>query len=640
MMSTASLVSCNNEELFIEPEAELLDEPTEVEEEPEDTEETGGEETAVDTSLPCDFNLDNVAPNSTIIIDCVLDLGGAVINLPENVTFVYEGGDIINGTLNFSDGGNFDPGFLNPSIAIAGTPPAMKDPVFTLIPERWGIVEGVVSDDVARNNRDLIEEIFFKLHDFGISTVKIDAMDAYFKVDGIFNKTVPQDEAINVPSNFNLEMTDNTHLRVQPNNYKNTVLFSVFNVSNVTINGGVFHGDRDEHDYSSGGTHEWGHLVLIKACNNVVFKNATLMDAGGDAIDINALGHSHDAFYTRAYNVLITGNTMIRSRRNHLSITDGYDIIVENNEFIDCSIHTSGSQGVAPGYAIDVEAVRPSEEAEDILVRNNIERGSRVGAFTVHTGNRVTFDGNTVENKISYSTSIGTIIKNNTLKAVVGSKANLSVTAIVGGRSDRLDENHGNKIFNNTIIGFSAGIEACNTDLEVYNNTITDCRTAIKIKDLTFSDIYDNTITSKIDRSIGITSHAASRFINEVNISNNTIDVDNDGINIIKQNLGEDYKNYSIYVNKNITTTGGVVSSSRGFYFKENTFNNRFYLKEASEGEISDNRIISDSYGVRIDAGCSNILIKENTITASKQCIWNNNSDTGNNIQSINNTCD
>ena len=64
-----SAMSCNTEELFIEPVGEeiinLEDEEEVLEEESEP------EEPGVDASLPCDFDLNTIAPDSTILINCM-----------------------------------------------------------------------------------------------------------------------------------------------------------------------------------------------------------------------------------------------------------------------------------------------------------------------------------------------------------------------------------------------------------------------------------------------------------------------------------------------------------------------------------------------------------------------------------------
>ena len=634
-----SAMSCNTEELFIEPvgeevinledEEEVLEEDAEPEEEQE-----------VDTSLPCDFDLNTIEPTSTILINCIMDLDGATISVPANVSILYEGGDIINGTLNFSDNGIISGELLNSSLTLVGSTPQLKDTTFNFDPKRWDIVEGVVSDDVARTNRDLLTDYFEDIKAMGANTFNIDKLDAYFKTDGVAGKIVPQAVAIIVPSDFNLIMTENTHLRVQPNAYKNTVLLTVFNVSNVTITGGIFHGDRDTHDYSDGQGHEWGHLILLKACNNVTVQNTTLMDAGGDGLDINALGHTFLSYYTYCHDILVLNNKFIRNRRNGLSITDGRDIIIEGNEFIDSGVHTVLSQGTAPGFAIDVEAVRgsnpsgPYEIAEDIIIRNNIETGSRVGGFTVHTGDRVTFDGNIMANSIGYSTSIGTIIKNNIFTAE--GPTSEAGAAIVAGRIDRYDDNYGNRIFGNTINGYQHGIRVSNYDVEVYDNTINECVQSILMSFLRNSKIYNNNITSSLSNGDGIGVAGDPGYYDRVTIENNTINVGRTPIKIV--GINNEYVDFTFkLIDNKITDLIGTFSgigSSHGFVLSGNSsINSGFRFENVSQGLIINNNLNSDkySYELRIDSGCTDL-----TLTNNIGCVWQNNIDSTNIIEKDN----
>ncbi|SDF54521.1 hypothetical protein [Cellulophaga baltica] len=61
-------------------------------------------------TAPCSFNLSDLTTDSTIKIDCILDLNGQTITLSNNVNFEFGRGDIINGKLIFSNG-TIDVGF-------------------------------------------------------------------------------------------------------------------------------------------------------------------------------------------------------------------------------------------------------------------------------------------------------------------------------------------------------------------------------------------------------------------------------------------------------------------------------------------------------------------------------------------------
>ncbi|MEP4907940.1 MAG: right-handed parallel beta-helix repeat-containing protein, partial [Algibacter sp.] len=457
LMLMISFVSCNNEELFVEPVIEEV-----VEEETENSDEGTEDETeevVVDSSLPCDFNLNDVLPNSTIIINCVLDLGEETVNLPEGVTFLYEGGDIINGGLNFSDNTIISGELLNSTLTLGGSTPQMKDTTFNFDPKRWGIVEGIVNDEIATRNTDLLEGYFKQINSMGVKTFKIDELDAFFYTTDLTRES--SEGAINVPSDFHLLMTNNTHLRQQPNNYKNTTLLAVFKVSNVTIEGGYFHGDRDTHDYSSEGSHEWGHSIRVGGSENVIIKGITSIDAGGDGISVGSHGHAYDTHYRPTDNLLITENTIIRNRRNGISIGDGRNIIIENNQFIENGVDTDLSEGTAPRMAIDIEAQNGGgivyQIAKDITIRNNTETGAAFFSFYIASGSNVTIENNNTEGSIGFFETHDSFIRNNTITATSDAQKDNS-TGLLAGVSPMIYGNYNNKIYGNKIIGYAIGM--------------------------------------------------------------------------------------------------------------------------------------------------------------------------------------
>ena len=632
---TLSLLACNNEELFVEPTTEVV--PTTPE---ESTGNTDTDPVAPNVSTPCDFKLDAVQANATVVINCVMDLQGKTVNLPAGVTLVYEGGDIINGTLNFANNTTISGELMNSTLTMAGTKPQLKDPEFYLNPERWGIIQGKVSNEVAASNRIIFKSLINQIKGLGIKTLKLDVFDVYFKVDNPPSNLTPTEFGITIPSDFNLFMTDNTHLRMQPNGYIQPRLLSVLDASNVIIQGGTFHGDRDEHDYSDGSTHEWGHLISLKACNNVIVRNATFMDASGDGIDVSGLNHAWMPNYKPSYDVLITNNKFLRNRRNNLSITSAHHIIVENNEFIDAGIHTAKSKGIAPSFAIDIEADRTSntiwEIAEDIIVRNNIERGSRVGGFTIHTGDRVIIEGNQMEKSISYSTSIGSIIRNNTLIATTDEAKNYDI-AITAGRNDRYERNYGNRVYGNTIIGYSTGMTISNTDLEVYDNNITDCKRGIVVEMIKNSKIYNNTIKSKRSIDAGcdgiVNSAGYSKYIDEVQFTNNKIDVLRTPLLFVDINndIGEENFKFTFENNLITSTNTSTMSNINGFNFNNNTITQGgIRIVNSKNSEIKSNTITSAvSHGIELTSGNSNIKILNNKITiiGNNQCVKTNSTD-------------
>ncbi len=478
MFLVISFISCNNEELFVEP-------INEVEEEENTDTPKDNEDPVIDATEACDFTVDDIQPNSEVIIDCILDLGGETFTLPENVTFIFDGGDIKNGTLNFSGGSVIDGALMNNTLTIGGTKPQVKDPVFTFIPSRWGIVEGVVSDDVARNNRDIIESIMFDIKDFGVHTFQINKMDAYFKIDGLLNESVPELHAINIPSDFNLKMSNETHFRMQPHGHFRASLIAIYDAENITVTGGNLHGEREQHNYNSnfvdsdgatGPSHEWVNTMAIKGGRNIIIDGVTFEDAAGDGIVISSIYFYYEARHIRSKQIQVINNTFKRARRINLTLVNCEQITINNNDFIDGGADLANSTGTAPSCDFNMEPVRSwngdelieYERVSDVTISNNRQHFSASntdesggGFYFSHGNGPIVFENNEIDSNVSFSTVEGLIIRNNTI--------NSGINAGIPSNSDRVDFVFGNEIYGNTING---GVKVGGNGVAVTDNDI------------------------------------------------------------------------------------------------------------------------------------------------------------------------
>ncbi len=591
-----------------------------------------------------DFDWSNII-DSKITIDCVINLNGKTIEIPSNTSVIYEGGDVKNGTLNFASNGKIDGELLSASLDLNGDVQLSKDE-FEFIPSRWEIVEGRVNNEVARKNRDLFEENMITIKNLGAQKYIINKMDAYFKVDEPSGRPVPSLGAINVPSDYHLLMSDNTHIRMQPNSYRRPNLLAVHRVSNVTIEGGILHGDRDEHDYSSGGTHEWVHTLQITGSTNIIIKNITSMDAGGDGITISSYGHAFDPHYTPSDNILITDSKIIRSRRNGIASGDGRNVIIENNDFIDVGTDTNKSKGTPPRMAIDIEAQNRDgitfQIARDFTIRNNREKGSGVMAFFIASGFNIIIENNVTESPISYFGTHNSIIRNNVITAATDRQRN-NITAISAGATTSDIENFNNKIYGNTIKGYAFGIDIVNFDNEVYDNKLINCHTGIILNSLKDSKVYNNKIISTTKNSIGIATKPNTEYINNVIVENNNVDVLGKAFRIqsINEKPSETINKFKIINNIAKSNTTSSFDYMSGLEFSQNKLIGGMRLVGAKNSIFSDNEISTNgAIGIDFSSENNNITAINNLITINvgeASCIR----DKENNIdlKLLNNTC-
>jgi parallel beta-helix repeat protein len=386
----------------------------------------------------------------------------------------------------------------------------------------------------------------------GYTTFEIDVMDAYFYTA---TNTAAADNAINLPESFTLKMSANTHLRVQPNNKKYTTLLAVYRVDNVTIDGGYLHGDRDEHDYSAG-SQEWGHCLRVGACDNVIIKNMNFVDAMGDGVDVHGYKFTYEIDYRTASNIQILNNTITRARRNGISVTDGYNILIDGNTFIDTGANTGGSTGTLPKDAIDIEPYQANgliyEDVYDVTISNNTESGSVGAAFEIFRGDRIIIEANTIASPIYCTRGSDNIIRNNTLTAVEASYFNTNGTGIgisVHPEAGAL-ANTGNQCYGNTVTNFSTGLRVTSSYANVYNNTLNNNKTSLSIGTggsvITNTNINSNIISSpsRTDSDGLIVTNNAD--LDNVNINYNTITAQRKGVQVVDINVGQSYQFYFI----------------------------------------------------------------------------------------------
>src|SRR5690606_21518866 len=181
---------------------------------------------------------------------------------------------------------------------------------------------GEVSQDIAARNRIIISDILDKVHSLGITTFKIDKIDAFF-YNGKY-----QEPVLDLPSNFNLEMTENTHLRAFLNSGYISFLLIKDKV-NVKVSGGNFYGYRHLPG-NNDADGAFDYLIKIKTGENILIENVKMLFGAEDGLAVESTKHAYETGYVPSKNVIIRGCTFDSSGRNNLSIVDGQDIIVEN----------------------------------------------------------------------------------------------------------------------------------------------------------------------------------------------------------------------------------------------------------------------------------------------------------------------
>lgn len=145
---------------------------------------------------------------------------------------------------------------------------------------------------------------------------------------------------IRLGSNVTLTFRRGAILKAIANSSTNYALISVQGAQNVTIRGGLLIGDRDVH---TGTTGEWGNGVQVNGgSSNIKILGTVVRNCWGDGFYISV-----------ARNVLLSGITSERNRRQGLSIIGGEHIAVVRSTF-------RGTGGTSPELGIDIEPNRGS----------------------------------------------------------------------------------------------------------------------------------------------------------------------------------------------------------------------------------------------------------------------------------------
>lgn len=255
------------------------------------------------------------------------DLDGGSVTLPANCILYFNGGKVVNGTIN----GNNTIIFANPveiftGVTIGGT---WKTPVIYSV---W-----------FNNNAETIRNLF-ALNNSSINTRVV--------IDGIYNVNIS--DSIGIGGNTDVYLSGS--LKKTSTSVPNFTMFSI-NGSNVRFFGGVIDGNKSAFDTAD----EYGHGIGISGgSKNVLIFGVTVKDCRGDGFYIGSTDSA-------AENLKISCCEINGARRNGISL-----IYAKNVEISDCIFYNINATD--PGLAIDVEPNSAGQKNEHIsILRCNID---------------------------------------------------------------------------------------------------------------------------------------------------------------------------------------------------------------------------------------------------------------------------
>jgi len=502
---------------------------------------------------------------------------------------------------------------------------------YTLVPGDYDLVQGKVTDAQALKNRFALEKAFADAVEKKVDTFKIGRFDAYFDVHTVTSGTTnrnfyPWVEAVNVPANFNLQMSDDTFLRVQPNNSPKSSLLYLFFADNTSVRGGKLEGERLTHTYSGSGSDEWGHLLNISSSQNVLIENVTMFHANGDGLVIHAREHYYKENHVPSKNVTIRKNRFLFNRRQGISITSGEDLLIDGNYFEGTGRDIPGSNGTNPRMAIDVEPGRARdkktnalieyEHVERVTIINNTEVNSAKGGLIIKAGSFIDVVQNHFNTGITYNHADHVVVKDNILE-------NEGVEGRVGVSGGSTSEFcFANSILYNNIKGYTQAIKLYGGGNTVTGNTSTGFKVGLTVADGRDSKIENNRFVSDLTASYGLFLHTTN--LDNVLFHGNHFESDRGAavFTFVNRNDGQEGFTFKFQNNTLVSSGAIAINGANGVEIAKNTVRSGFEIGNSHHVKIEDNQINSGNRdGIQLREGNKTISITGNQIATNRDCM-------------------
>lgn len=170
-------------------------------------------------------------------------------------------------------------------------------------------------------------------------------------------------EPINLRANLELIIADGVVVRAMPGKFMGggDCLFSAWDTENITISGkgsAVLMMNKTDYQKKPYRWAEWRHLLSFRGCKNLVVRNITLKDSGGDGIYL-ANGKRN----LSCQNVLVEDVISSGNHRQGFSIISAEDVVIRNSKFINTS-------GTPPQAGLDLEPNNSRNALANILVED------------------------------------------------------------------------------------------------------------------------------------------------------------------------------------------------------------------------------------------------------------------------------
>lgn len=295
-----------------------------------------------------------------------------------------------------------------------------------------------------------------------------------YLIEGTYKKQKDENTGIILKSNITLDFNSSIIKQID-NDFEHYATLSLYGIENVKILNGILIGDRENHDYSSEKSHQWGMGIRLNGVNNIEIENFEIKNMTGDGIYVTRLDEDTTS------NVKIKNCNIHNCRRQGISVICAKNIEIYNNE-----IHDIG--GTNPQAGIDLETNYDNELVENIKIYENIfyNLGANYAIQCYkNVGNVEIFQNQIINGRIRINDAKSEIkIYNNNLKD--GEiMSYLTQTNIDNGHSIKKIS-----IYDNILERYNISIKRTNNVI-IENNNITDGSVTIISSN---AKVYDNNL--------------------------------------------------------------------------------------------------------------------------------------------------
>ncbi|MEM6830475.1 MAG: right-handed parallel beta-helix repeat-containing protein, partial [Bacteroidota bacterium] len=467
---------------------------------------------------------------------------------------------------------------------------------------------------------------------------------------GLPQNFYPSLEAVNIPSDCHLSMSENTNLRIFPGGSfekEGGAILAVRDAENIRVTGGNLFGDREERIFSPEDTGlEGSRLLEIHSGRNIEVDGVNFENGSAGTISIFSFGFPFNPDYNPTTGVTVKNCIMKNSRRMAIALTDARDVLIEGNAFINTGQPSANTDGGEVGYAINIEPYRTRNDAGeiveyqrvfDVMVRKNTESGSRGGFLTLTIGQDITVEDNDIGTRLVYSFVSGVSVKNNRFKAV-GEAAESWAIFCAGSGETVFD----NEVSGNKIEGYQLGIVVGSEGADVHHNQISNGSSGIQLSKARGARVHKNTID--VDGN-GI--QATNTNLDGVEISENeVITSGNFNIYFAQMNHLDEHSNQTVMIKENVLKGSKAVifSNVSGVSFNRNEVNGGVSVGNVLRTNLIANTIRpGESSGIRLYETHDQVIVSDNEIYeptgADRYVCLQNDSTTPDEVEMAQNTC-